>query len=162
MTELFSTEVFYGYKKYITLFSESCPYSKPWPCSVTLSSWLKGQPGYKLHEAEGEREMPCPFIGGHCGKTCDWLFRKAGNSYHLSICKQAGEDKRWVMKFLVWGHQLITSGMQGKNLPPRQLPEEPRADADTLLECLVFPWSISCCSKVAYKLCRRFPHPSCI
>lgn len=75
--------------------------------------------------------MPCLFIRAHHAKTGDWAFRKAGKSYYLSICNQAGENKTWVMKFLSQGHQLITSGVQGKNLPPQQLPEEPRADANT-------------------------------
>lgn len=84
---------------------------------MTLSSQLKGQSRYEIHESEEEpREMLCLLIGTHSGRTYDWLFRKAEKPYHLSICMWAGKEKILAVKFLAWGHQLVTSRMLGKNL----------------------------------------------
>lgn len=142
--------------KNISLLFQRAALKANWPCIAGLSSCLKRQPRYELHEAEGGAEVSLHSHRSSLSKTCDWLFRRAGKSYHLNICKWADEDKIQVIKFLAWGHQLITSGVQGKNLPPQQLPEESRADADT---CYRSAWSLNrnCCSKVGYKLCRRFP-----
>lgn len=93
--------------------------------------WIRGR--------KGVREMLCLLLGTHSGKTCDFLFRKVKKFYQFSICKWAGKDKIRVMKFLAWRHQLITNGDARQEFISRWLPEEHRADADTILECLVFP-----------------------
>jgi len=46
------------------------------------------QPRYERRETERAREVPCPFTAAHHGKTCGWLFRKAGKSYHSFTSRQ--------------------------------------------------------------------------
>lgn len=128
---------------------------------MTLSSQLKGQSRYEIHESEEEpREMLCLLIGTHSGRTYDWLFRKAEKPYHLSICMWAGKEKILAVKFLAWGHQLVTSRDARQEFIFRWLPEELRADANMLLECLVFPWNKSCYPEVGCSCAGGFHTPA--
>lgn len=105
--------------------------------------------------------MLCLYIGTHSGKTCVWLFRKAGKSSHLSICKWAGEDKISVMKFLAWGHQMITYGVRGKNLAPTAVW---RAQSRCWHVTGVLGLSLKhkVLPRGGIQLCRGFSRPSCI
>lgn len=123
----------------------------------------KGQPGYELHKADGGVVVSLHSHGSSLRQNLRMDFYKGWKILSLKHM-QVG---RWRQDT---GNQIPCLGAPADHLwGARQEFTSPTAAWSAqsrcwqmLLECLVFPLNRNCCSKVGYKLCRRFPPRSCI